>query len=118
MKLKECYQAMNGDYDDVMERLPREASIIKFLRRFAENTEFEELKEAAAKQDYKRVFELSHDLKGMAANLGITGFGQLVSGLCEQTRNRQPDEEFEAMLAKADAEYQKVLEAISELEDA
>ena len=118
MKLKECYTVMHGDYDDVMLRLPREASIIKFLRRFAENTEFEELKSAAVAKDYKRVFELSHDLKGMAANLSISAFGKQVSDICEQTRNREPDAGFEEMLAQADEEYKTVLAAIAQLEDA
>ena len=117
MKLNECYEAMNGDYQDVMGRLPREASIIKFLRRFAQNTEFSELLEAAQRKDYKRVFELSHDLKGMAANLSITGFRLEMSEICEQTRNREPDEGFEQMLETAKAEYQKVLAAIDQLED-
>ena len=118
MKLKECYKAINGDYEDVMGRLPREASIIKYLRRFAENTEFEELLTAAEKKDYRRVFELSHDLKGMAANLSITGLQKKISEICEQTRDREPDEGFEAMLADAREEYGRVTQAIGELEDA
>ena len=117
MKLKECYTAMNGDYDDVMQRLPREASIIKFLRRFAENQEFNELLEAVGKADYERVFELSHDLKGMAANLGIKGLQMKVSDICEQTRNRVPDEGFGKMVEDAENEYRKVISAIAELED-
>ena len=117
MKLKECYEAMNGDYEDVMARLPREASIIKFLRRFAENKEFEELIIAGGEKDYKRVFELSHDLKGMAANLSITGFQKAVSEVCEQTRNREPDDNFDELLLKAKEEYDKAISAIAELED-
>ena len=117
MKLKECYVAMNGDYDDVMGRLPREASIIKFLRRFAENTEFAELKVVAAEKNYRRVFELSHDLKGMAANLGITGFCKIISEVCEATRNGDPADGFDEMVSQADAEYNTVIAAIGELEE-
>ena len=118
MNLKECYKAMDGDYEDVMGRLPREASIIKFLRRFAENKEFEELKEAVRAENYQRVFELSHDLKGMAANLGIKAFGTLASQICEQTRNRVPDEGFEQLMLQAGEAYDRTIAAIAELEDA
>ena len=117
MKLKECYSKMNGDYEDVMSRLPREKSVIKFLRRFAENTEFSELLEEADKKNYQRVFELSHDLKGMAANLGIKGFAGLVSQVCEETRNKEPGEGFAELLDKTDREYRLVIETISVLED-
>ena len=118
MNLKECYEAMHGDYDDVMGRLPREASIIKYLRRFAENEEFAELLTAAGNKDYRRVFELSHDLKGMAANLSITGFQKKVSAVCEETRDREPGEGFAALVKEAEEEYQVVLAAVKELEDA
>ena len=118
MKLKECYEAMNGDYDYMMERLPREASIIKYLRRFAENTEYAELKAAYTEKNYRRIFELSHDLKGMAANLSLPGFQKAMSDICEQTRDREPDAGFEALLDTAEAEYNKLIEAISQLEDA
>ena len=117
MKLKESYIAMNGDYEDVMLRLPREASVIKFLRKFAENGEFAELKEAAKAKDYKRVFELSHDLKGMAANLSISRLGGLVSAICEETRDKEPGADFDKMIEEADAEYINVIKVISEIEE-
>ena len=117
MDLKECYKEMDGDYDDVMTRLPREASVIKFLRRFAENGEFDELKIAAKDKDYKRVFELSHDLKGMAANLSISAFQKTISDICEDTRNKEPGDGFDVLLSKADEQHTKVVEAISKLED-
>ena len=117
MKLKECYQKMNGDYDDIMARLPREASIIKYLRKFAENQEFQDMLCAAVEKDYQKVFELSHDLKGMAANLSITTLQGYVSEICEQTRNKVPDSGFDELLQKAKEEYDIVIEAINQLED-
>ena len=117
MNLEEVYTQMNGDYADVMSRLPRPASIIKFLRRFKDNEEFNDMVKAAEDKDYKRVFELSHDLKGMTANLSITKLSSLTSEICEQTRNREPDEGFTELVGKAQAEYNTVIDAIDKLED-
>ena len=117
MKLQECYIAMNGDYEDVLRRISREKSVVKFLRRFAENKEFEELEKAVSEKNYQRVFELSHDIKGMAANLSISGLQRIVSEICEQTRDREPDGDLDEMMLKAKEEYGRVIAAIGELED-
>jgi len=118
MNIKECFEAMHGDYNDVLTRLPKDSIIIKFLRKFEDNKEFEELLEASEAKDYQRVFELSHDLKGMAANLGIKGFSIAASELCEAVRGGEAKPGYEDLLEKAKEEYFATKEAIASLEDA
>ena len=118
MNLREFYKDVNGDYDYMMARLPREASVIKFLRKFSDNTEFNELKEAWENKNYTRIFELSHDLKGIAANLSMPVFQNLMSEICEETRNGNPDEKLSGYILTADEEYKHIIKAIGEIEEA
>ena len=118
MNLQECYKQMDGDYEGMFSRLPRETSIIKYLRRFAENDEFDKLKGAVEAKDYKAVFELTHDLKGMAANLSLPVFQEMMSEMCEETRDKEPEKDLTVLIKTAGEEHEKILKAIGELEDA
>lgn len=117
MNLRECYVEIHGSYEEMMNRLPREASIIKYLRKFAENTEFDELLAAYGEGNYRRIFELAHDLKGMAANFSITEFQAVISDICEACRNGEPENGFDELIEKAKAEHKAVVDAIALLED-
>ena len=117
MNLKECYSAFKGDYEDVMARLPREASVIKFLRKFTENTDFDEMLKAYADKDYEKVFATSHNLKGMAANLSISEFCKSVTEVCEAARGGEPKSDIAPLIEKSKADYGMTIDAISRLED-
>ena len=45
MNLKECYEAMDSDYEDVMRRLGSETLVRKFVLKFLEDTSFQGLQE-------------------------------------------------------------------------
>ncbi len=44
MTVKECYEQMGGNYDDVMSRLRTDERVIKFLGKVVSDTSFELLK--------------------------------------------------------------------------
>ena len=117
MNLKECYEAFKGDYEDVMTRLPREASVIKFLRKFKDNTDYGEMLSAAEAGDYERVFAASHNLKGMAANLSISQFNKSVAEVCEAVRGGTPTVDITPLIEKSKADYEMTIAAIDQLED-
>ena len=117
MNVRECYAQMGENFEDMFSRLPREASIIKYLRRFAENTEFDELIEAVDAGNFQRVFELSHDLKGMSANLSLSKFGAQMSEICEETRGREPEKDLKVLISPAKEEHDKLIASIQQLED-
>lgn len=117
MNLKECYAAMGEDYEDIMAHLPRESSVIKFLRKFKDNDEFEKMLDAVEREDYKEIFTTTHNLKGMSANLSLKKLSGITSEICELVRNGEPAEDIGPLVEIAKNEYINVTSAVELLED-
>jgi len=116
MTLKECYEMMGGDYEEVIDRLPREASIVKYLKKYVDSNEFDKMLEAYNNKDYKCLFEETHNIKGMSANLSISVLGKTVSEICEAVRNGDPQIDLEPIIERAKEEYAIVVAAVGQLE--
>lgn len=117
MKLQEFYNEVNGNYDEMMSRIPREASIIKFLRKFVDNHDFNDMMEAVEACDYEKVFTASHTLKGVCANLSLTELANRSSEVCECVRGGEPKGDVVALAAQTKESYDRTIQAIGELED-
>lgn len=115
MDLKEFYTAVGGDYDEVMSRLRKEERIVKYVGKFTKNEGFQKLTDAIAANDVKAIFETSHDVKGLCANLGFGTLQQLASDICEQCRNGAPDMNIlPDIFAEAQTEYASIRENIKQ----
>lgn len=113
MEVKEFYETVGGDYQDVMNRLPTEALVVKFLKKYASGDEFGRIVEAYEAKDYRKLFEETHNVKGMTANLSLTKLCGVVTEMCEAVRHGDPEIDLEPLMEKA-KEYQKlVLENIA-----
>lgn len=86
MTVSEFYTKINGDYRDMLLRLPNDDFILRFIKRFPAEPTFNELMAAIEKGDIKASFEASHKLKGIAANLAFTELYKAVYELTEQLR--------------------------------
>ena len=62
MTIKECYEQMGADYEDVLGRLRNEALIRKFAKKFLEDGSFQMLKDGLAKKDGEMAFRAAHTL--------------------------------------------------------
>ena len=71
MTVKECYEQMGADYEDVLGRLRNEALIRKFAKKFLEDGSFQMLKDGLVKKDGEMAFRAAHTLKGVCQNLGF-----------------------------------------------
>lgn len=109
--------AFEGDYKDVMGRLPGEALVAKFLKKFVESDVYDKLQQAVEEKDYANVFAHSHNLKGMAANLSITALYKSASTLCDAVRDGVVKGDVDALMADTAAKYEMTLNAIAQLED-
>lgn len=82
MDIKECYEAMHGDYEDVFFRLRNNALIIKLVKKFESDQSYAELKQGLADKDAEKAFRAAHTLKGICLNLG---FSQLIEDVVNIT---------------------------------
>lgn len=86
MTIKECYEQMGADYEDVHSRLRMDTLIRKFFLKFPDDKSFEQLKEALETGDYEGAFRGAHTLKGVAQNLGFTSLYEAAHRLTEDLR--------------------------------
>ena len=71
MTIQECYEAIGGNYEDVLGRLNSEALIRKFTFMFLEDPSYMRLKQALADKNYEEAFRNAHTLKGVCQNLSF-----------------------------------------------
>lgn len=86
MNLKQCYDNLGGNYDEVNERIPGDALITRFLGRFLEDPSFQTLIEQIGCGNRDEAFRAAHTLKGVCANLSFTTLWKSVSALTEELR--------------------------------
>ena len=115
MNLKECYEAMDSDYDDVMRRLGSETLVRKFVLKFLDDTSFRELKEGLENQDAELAFRSAHTLKGVCMNLGFTKLFEVSSALTEELRDKEIKENSTEMFEAVEREYTRTIEVIKGL---
>lgn len=71
MTIQECYEAIGGNYEDVLRRLRSEALIRKFTLKFLEDQSYPLLKQALGDNNYEEAFRGAHTLKGVCQNLSF-----------------------------------------------
>ena len=71
MTMRECYEAIGGNYEDVLGRLRSEALIRKFTLKFLEDQSYPQLKQALNDKNYEDAFRSAHTLKGVCQNLSF-----------------------------------------------
>ena len=86
MTVQECYQQIQGNYENVLKRLKTDERIVKFLELFLSDTTYEKLSEAVNAKNDQEIFKCVHDLKGMALNLGLTALQKAAQNLCDAVR--------------------------------
>lgn len=86
MTIEECYQRMEGNYDEVSRRLPSLRLIEKFVGKFLDDKSFEELCIQMENGNRAEAFRAAHTLKGVCANLSFTKLMNSASQLTEELR--------------------------------
>ncbi len=118
MTLRECYDAVGGNYDEAVRRLISEDNVRNFLRLFLEDRSYHDLEEAAKEGDLDAIFRSVHVLKGVCLNLGLDNLAHAASSLTEAVRGgKQPSEdELMEMLHQIAEDYDTAVEAIRSLD--
>lgn len=112
--IKEFYNSIGGDYNEVMLRIPNEDIIRKFVLKFKDDDSYKNGKKALEENDIKSAFLYAHTLKGIAKNLGFARLGNAASDLTEALRNAtvMPSED---IISAFEREYATVMAAIDML---
>ena len=88
MTMRECYEAIGGNYEDVLGRLRSEALIRKFTLKFLEDQSYPQLKQALNDKNYEDAFRSAHTLKGVCQNLSFDRLYEVSNELTELLRDR------------------------------
>ena len=86
MTIKECYEQMGADYDEVLRRFPSDAFIQRFALKFPNDPSFPSLVKFLAEGNVQEAFRAAHTLKGVAQNLAFTQLAPLAIEITEILR--------------------------------
>ena len=102
MTVKEAYESVGSNYDNVLKRLGSEGMIKRFAIKFLDDPTFQDLKKALDAGDGESAFRAAHTMKGICLNLGFDKLYEVSAELTEQLRGRE--------IAGSEAQYEKVAE--------
>ena len=109
---KEMLAAAGIDAEDALERfMGSEALLVKFLKKFLEDENYEKLAQAMKGQDYGEALRASHTLKGVCGNLSMGNLYELTAkqvGLFRAEKYQEAEE----MMPAISREYEKICEAL------
>ena len=115
MDIKECYEAMHGDYEDIFSRLRNNALIIKLVKKFESDQSYAELKQGLADKDVEKAFRAAHTLKGICLNLGFDNLFAPSQELTEKLRGAITIEGTDELFAAVEKEYDRTCEALRKI---
>lgn len=115
MTLQEFYAKIGGNSADVLQRLPSEAMVRKFVGKYPADTNWETLESAIDSQDWETAFRAAHTLKGVAQNLGFQQLYLSSAALTEDLRGPKALTD-PALREAVSADQAALLAAIRELE--
>ncbi len=115
MNLKECYAALEGDYEDVLSRLRTEKLVQKFVLKFLNDKSYDLLCSSLEAGDYTEAFRAAHTIKGVCQNLSFTRLYESSHDLTEALRSGWSDAAA-GLVERVKADYKQVTAAIEELQ--
>ena len=117
MNIRESYDMLGGDFDDVMKRLLKEERVIKYAKMFpaAAGNDYELLHSALREERYDDAFRAVHNLKGVSLNLALTPLQQASHELCETLRHGKPAVDTAPLLKEVEDAWNLITGIFSQL---
>ena len=116
MTIQECYQALEGSYDEVLGRLYSEALVKKFVGMFLADKSYQLLVDSMEAKNYDEAFRGAHTLKGVCQNLAFTKLYQSSHEMTEALRNKETGRA-EELLARVELDYAQTYAAVKGFQD-
>lgn len=115
MTVKECYEALEGDYDDVMGRLRSESLVQKFAIKFLEDKSYENICKAIKEGNGEEAFRGAHTLKGVCQNLSFTKLYESSEKVTELLRNGDLNVP-QDLMDKLKSDYDQTINSLKQLQ--
>lgn len=112
MTLKECYDALGGDYAEVTGRIPSERIVQKFVLKFLDDGSYQLLLDSLAAGNGEEAFRASHTIKGMCQNLGFARLSASSTALTECLRGGDLSGNYAPLLEQVKLDYANATDAI------
>lgn len=113
MTVKECYDAIGGNYDEIMGRFRKEERVIKFAVRFLQDPSYDLLSAAVAGRT-EEAFRAAHTLKGVCQNLSFTELYEPSAAITEALRGGD-FEQADSLMPQVKAAYEKAVAGLRAL---
>lgn len=111
MTVRECYEQMGADFDNVLGRLGSEQMVQRFALKFLNDTSYQTLEETLKEKNVEQAFRAAHTLKGVCLNLGFDNLFTVSSELTERLRAGELDGT-EELFGKVKEQYEITVKAI------
>lgn len=117
MTVKECYEAIGANYEEVMGRLRTEERVKKFLLKVLNDKSYDLLTSSMEARNIEEAFRAAHTMKGVCQNLSLTRLYHSASELSEVLRDRSDyGEDIEPVLERVKEDYAQMIAQIQQLE--
>jgi len=114
MTTREVYDSIGADFDGVMKRIPSEAIVTKFAKKFIDDPSFSQIKGFIIAKNWNEAFRMAHTLKGTSLNLGFTKLATSASALTEAMRGGVPLTDV-SLYNKVVVDYNETINALKQL---
>lgn len=115
MTLGDFYAAVGGDIKTVLQRIPSEAMVKKFVLKYPADPTCAELDSSIAAGDWDTAFRAAHTLKGVSQNLGFEELYRVSFELTEALRGGKALQD-KSLHEAVRAENARVIAAIEALD--
>lgn len=117
MTVEDFYQAVEGDYEDAINRFQEDTRIARFLKMLPQDDSMDLLAEAIQAADVRQAFCAAHTLKGTSLNLSLMALAHTCTIMADLLRESEVlPEETKPAYEAVRREYARVCEAVKELD--
>lgn len=117
MTVKECYEQMDSNYNNVLERLGSESLVKRFALKFKDDLSFANLTNALEAGDAPEAFRAAHSLKGICLNLGLDELYEASAALTELLRGKDTVQGYEELYKELKDQYDITLAAVAGMQE-
>lgn len=117
MTVKNVYDEIDGNYDEIMGRMNSEEFIATLLGMFLQDESYGQLTACMESENYQDAFRAAHNMKGLCANISMSGLGGVAEEITEALRDGKDVEKAKALMPVLTERYQKTVETIKRFQE-